>query len=170
MGAGRVKSAVSDAGPLIHLKEIGFLLALQLFDEIHIPDAVWKEVIEHGKVKGIDNSEIGNINRHTLNTTLTDAFIKDRGLQRLHTGEIECLFLCKQINVPIILTDDLSVRDTAKHLNITPVGSLGIIVKAYRVGNISLAQAEKFMLDLYEISSLFVTKTIVELAIEELHE
>jgi len=42
-------------------------------------------------------------------------------------------------------------------------------VRAYRVGPISLAEAERHIVELYDVSSLFVTRAIVELAIEQLH-
>ncbi len=75
-----------------------------------------------------------------------------------------------EVGVPILLTDDLAVRDAAKRLGLTPVGSLGVIVRAYRLGHIILTQAEHRIAALYDASSLFVTRAIVELAIEQLHE
>jgi predicted nucleic acid-binding protein len=87
----------------------------------------------------------------------------------LHDGERECLYLCQQIGVPTLLTDDLAVREAAKRLNLTPVGSLGIVVRACRLGYTSLAAAERHIIDLYEVSSLFITRATVELAIEHLH-
>ncbi len=74
------------------------------------------------------------------------------------------------LNVITLLTDDLKVRESAKKLNITPVGSLGIITMAYKLGQISIESAEDHIHNLYEVSSLFVTKTIVEMAIEQLHK
>jgi predicted nucleic acid-binding protein len=60
------------------------------------------------------------------------------------------------------------VRDAAKDLGLTPIGSLGVVVRAYREGRISLADTERHISDLYTVSSLFVTRAIVELAIEQL--
>jgi predicted nucleic acid-binding protein len=70
----------------------------------------------------------------------------------------------------VLLTDDLAVRRAAKALSLTPVGSLGVIAKAYRIGRISLAAAERHLRELYTVSSLFVTQTIVDLAIERLRD
>jgi hypothetical protein len=39
VGTGELK-AIADAGPLIHLAEIGCLRFLNSFDVLHIPDAV----------------------------------------------------------------------------------------------------------------------------------
>jgi predicted nucleic acid-binding protein len=68
------------------------------------------------------------------------------------------------------LTDDLAARDAARGLGITPVGSLGVVVRTYRLGQISLTEAEKRITDLHHVSSLFVTKAIVELALEQLRK
>jgi len=46
---------------------------------------------------------------------------------------------------------------------------LGVVVRAYHLGCISLIEAERYMADLYDVSSLFITRTIVELAIEQLY-
>jgi predicted nucleic acid-binding protein len=76
----------------------------------------------------------------------------------------------RQAGVEIILTDDLAAREAAKILSLTPVGSLGIVVRAYRLGDISLVDAERLLTDLYNLSSLFVTRAIVDLAIQQLHQ
>jgi hypothetical protein len=48
------------------------------------------------------------------------------------------------------------------------VGSLGVVVKAYRLERISQSDAERYISGLYDVSSLFVTREIVEQAIEQL--
>jgi len=68
----------------------------------------------------------------------------------------------------MLLTDDMAVRDAARHLHIVPVGSSGIVVSAFKQGEITLQEAEGYITDLYDISSLFVTRAIAELAIEQL--
>jgi predicted nucleic acid-binding protein len=96
-------------------------------------------------------------------------FSQTYGFEKLHLGETECLYLCKQLKVPVLLTDDLDARKEAKAIGLTPVGSLGIVTKAFQLGVISLVDAEKYLLALDEISSLFVTGVIVRQAIEQLH-
>lgn len=170
MGPGRVTAAVADAGPLIHLTEIGCLPLLGIFERLHIPDAVWRETVEQGGVPQGDVLGLDTVQRHTLPQSEVARFVQENGLEGLHGGERECLYLCQQVGVSILLTDDLAVREAAKRLNLTPVGSLGIVVKAYRLGRISLADAERHITDLYDVSSLFVARTIAELAIAQLHQ
>ena len=79
----------------------------------------------------------------------------------IHLAEIGCLQL-------LSLFDDMAVRDAAKQLDLIPVGSLGVVVKAYEQGQISLEDAEYYIGNLYSVSSLFVTRAIADLAIEKL--
>jgi len=168
VGAGELSVAVADAGPLIHLTEIGCLRLLRIFDILNIPDEVWSETVEQGRVSQSDLVGLGGIQRHTLSDPEVVQFVHRNGLKDLQKGECECLCLCEQVDVSVLLTDDLAVREAAKRLNLTPVGSLGIVVRAYRLGRISLIDAERHIASLYDVSSLFVTRAIVELASEQL--
>jgi predicted nucleic acid-binding protein len=76
--------------------------------------------------------------------------------------------LCSQLSIEVLLTDDLVVRRAAKDLGLIPVGSLGIIARAYWMGQIGLETAERRLKELQTVSSLFVTPAIVDLAIERL--
>lgn len=169
MGAETVNAAVVDAGPLIHLTEVGGLHFLSIFDTLHIPNAVWTETVGRGRVLAGDVLGLGIVQRHNLFESAVAIFAQENDLEDLQDGEQECLCLCRQIGVTTLLTDDMAVRREAKRLMLTPVGSLGIVVRAYHLGRISLAEAERYMTDLYDVSSLFVTRAIVELAIEQLH-
>jgi predicted nucleic acid-binding protein len=170
VGVGEISLAVTDAGPLIHLYEIGCLSLLRVVDRLHAPDAVWLEAIEHGRIPQEEILTLGIVQRHELSPVAVEQFIRRNAMETLHSGERECLFLCRHIGVTVLLTDDLAVRDAAKRLALTPVGSLGVVVRAYWQERISLTDAERHILALYEVSSLFVTQTIVELAIQQLRQ
>jgi predicted nucleic acid-binding protein len=170
MGNGHITLAVADAGPIIHLAETGGLALLRICDSLNIPDAVWSEVVAPGRVSPSVLLALDNIQRHTLSSSAVLQFINDNHLDNLHTGECEALYLCQVIHSSLLLTDDLAARDAARGLGITPVGSLGVVVRAYRLDQISLTDADRQIADLYDVSSLFVTKAIVELAIEQLRK
>jgi len=170
VGAGKVNLAVADAGPLVHLTEIGCITLLRIFDALHIPDAVWSETVEQDRVPQSDVLGLGTVQRHSLSQSEVTRFVQENDLEDLHDGERECLYLCQRMGVSLLLTDDLAVRKVAKRLNLTPVGSLGVVVRAYRLRHISLADAERHITGLCDVSSLFVTRAIVELAIEQLRK
>jgi len=163
VGSGRL-AAVADTGPLIHLAEIGCLPLLTIFEELHIPEGVWLEADRPATIR----KELTFSKRHILEIGEITSFTVDHGLERLQAGERESLLLCSKLRVPVLLTDDLAVRRAAKAIGLTPVGSLGIVARAYYMGRIAREAAEKYLQDLYTVSSLFVTQTIVDLAIERL--
>lgn len=158
---------ISDAGPLIHLTEIGCLSLLGIFDTLHIPDTVWLETVGHKRVSEIELSKL-KICRHTLSLPEVTTFIAQHSLQNLQAGECECLYLGHLKNISLLLTDDLAVRNISPQLGITPIGSLGVIVRCCHRGLIPISQAECHIKALYDISSLFVTQAIVELAIAQI--
>ena len=165
MGDGRVEHAVADAGPLIHLHEVGQTDLLNLFKMLCIPDAVWAESVDRINIPPLN---LNNVRRHTLAAGDVDHFVQTHSLSNLHVGERESLCLCNQLDIPLLLTDDLAVREAARRLCVRPVGSLGIVVRGYKEGVLPYSEAEKILIALYEESSLFVTQTIVEIAIEQL--
>lgn len=165
MGPGGL-AAVADTGPLIHLAEIGCLAVLTIFSELHIPEGVWREADRPETIREM----LTYAKRHVLPQEDIAKFTADQGLGKLQSGERESLLLCSRLGLQVLLTDDLAVRKSAKALGLTPVGSLGVIARAHRLGRIQRADAERHIRDLYSVSSLFVTPAIVELAIERLRD
>jgi hypothetical protein len=162
VGDGRL-AAVVDTGPLIHLAEVGCLPLLAIFDELHVPEGVLQEAQRPASIRSELRAE-----RHTLLREEVEQFAARNGLQKLYGAERECLLLCSKLRVEVLVTDDLAVRRAAKTLALTPIGSLGVIVKAHRLGRIPREEAEFRLRRLAEVSSLFVTPAIVDLAIERL--
>jgi predicted nucleic acid-binding protein len=161
-----VTVAVSDAGPLIHLYEAAACKLLEIFSALRVPSEVWRETVGEGRVPERALVDLGVRPEPILNDLAP--FVATHGLGTLHPGDQECLCFCHRNRIPILLTDDLAAREAAKRLTITPVGSLGVIVKAYHLGRISLEDAEH-ALHLLQRSSLFVTPTIIDLVLEQLH-
>ncbi len=122
--------------------------------------------MEHGKLLKEELLDVG-LTREPAAPDVDD-FIQREGLDRLHHGEQACLRLCRHLGITTLLTDDLAAREAATRLSVAPVGSLGVIVRAYRVSRISLEEAERLLRRLHAATSLFVTPAIVELAIERL--
>lgn len=161
---------VADAGPLIHLAEINRLPLFQIFDKVHIPNAVWQETVGANRLTKSRLEQSMPLKQHIIPLSNVQEYANLAALGHLHAGEKEALFLCATTKTPTILTDDLAVRTSAKKLGFQPVGSLGIIVRAYHYEQIRLAQAVTSLEALYTTSSLFVTRAIVDLAIEQLHQ
>ena len=160
--------AVADAGPLIHLSEIGQFRLLRLFSPLHVPSVVTAEAVRHGPVTDGDLTGLGIFKQHDVAEERIEALRTTSRLRRLQSGELACFALCRELGVSIVLCDDLAGRDAAIELVLTPVGSLGVIVRAFRGGLIARPEAERALADLYDVSTLFVTRTLVDIALEEL--
>jgi predicted nucleic acid-binding protein len=103
---------ICDAGPLIHLEELGCLDLLCDFDLVQVPDAVWQEVqrhrpsaLRHRKVKLARLSSSPEAAPELIE--LAQAFLLDG-------GELEALKIMQQSPAAILLTDDAAARLVAE--------------------------------------------------------
>lgn len=140
--------AVSDSTPLIYLAKIGRLSLLKgVFKSIYVPEAVFDEAVTQGKA-------LNMIDAFIIEKAVGDWIIRERvepevdaeyrfidTNTRLGTGEKEALKLCKQLGALYFIADDREARRVSRILNIKPVGTLGVLVEAYRQGLIAKAEA-----------------------------
>ncbi|MBI4449029.1 hypothetical protein HY641_03320 [Candidatus Woesearchaeota archaeon] len=154
----RIKHAVLDAGPYIHLEEVGATKALDVITQKFICQEVAKE-LGHVPPK-TDVEELGDASKD-----FTLILCNEHGLD---LGEAQSIALCRQNGVRIFLTDDLDARDVAKRFSITPHGSLGILLRALREGIINKEAAEHHVIDLQKESTLFLTSDLIQYVVSEI--
>ena len=117
--------AVSDASALIVLHQIGRLDLLRgLFGRVAVPPAVAREVIPSLRTL----PPWIELHQAPRNPELP-AFLDD--------GEREAIALALQLVADTIVLDERPGRRTAARLGLDVVGSLGLLVRAKRVGMIS---------------------------------
>jgi predicted nucleic acid-binding protein len=59
-------------------------------------------------------------------------------------------------------------RNAARKLGVTPVGSLGIVLRAARLDIVSVDVAERYLVALGEDTTLFTTPALIETALRAL--
>ena len=123
---------VCDAGPLIHLDELGCLDLLVDFASVLVPDVVWREVAQH-RVEALAQS--------TVNLTRAEAALPDdMGFQvlvqalSLDAGEQAALALMRLHPEAILLTDDAAARLAADQLGMRVHGTIGVLLRSVRGG------------------------------------
>ena len=127
---------VSDASPLIGLASIGQLdLLKQLYEEIHIPEAVWREVVIDGvRQPGADEVKKADwIRRRDVSNRQLVLALK----QNLDDGEAEAIALTVELKADLLIIDERLGRDTAKHFGLNHIGLIGVLVEAKHKGSIS---------------------------------
>ena len=150
-----------DAGPLIHLGEVGAAGLLTQFHPLFVPTSVRAEAVSFRPPLEFawEIAAVSEEERHAVVGRLTT---------RIDQGETDCLALCERHPAAIFLTDDLAARREAQRLGIAVHGSVGIVVRTFRVGLLTRSEADAALVALRDCRSLFVSKIIVDLAREQL--
>jgi len=130
---------VSDTSPIRALSHLARLeLLARLFSEVVIPPAVVHE-LEHPRrrfepirVSSISNSRI---------VTPTDPAAVSTLLAQLDIGEAEAIVVATEVGTDRILIDEVRGRTVARARGLRPLGALGVLVRAKRLGLIDSVQA-----------------------------
>jgi predicted nucleic acid-binding protein len=123
---------VSDAGPLIHLDEVGSLDLLGDFDKVLVPDAVWSEVLKH-RPSALTHTDV-LLHRTEVESVLPERLLEIAQSFSLHTGELQALQIALSNTVDLLLTDDTAARLAGKHLGLSVHGTIGILLRSVRRG------------------------------------
>lgn len=133
-----MSGVVSNSTPLIYLAKIGRIDLLRaVFGEVFIPQEVKNEVVDKGKLLGEEDAYIVEkaINEGWLKVLPNE---KIEVPMKLHEGEVAALSLAKKLNIKIVLLDEVSARSAARLLDLTPRGTVFVLLKAQEKKEIDL--------------------------------
>lgn len=147
--------AVAAAGPLIHLDEIGLAAALDLFAVVLVPPDVAAEIKK--RPDGPGNVAL----QHCELRAPTKA--KPHPMGALSIADVAAIQLAREHD-GTLLTDDLDLRDAAHLAGVRVVGTIGIIVRAGRIGVVPREKARMALDLLLAESTLFITPKLVHQA------
>lgn len=160
----KIKTAVSDAGPFLHLEEVEQLGLLDVVKAVlttpEIMDERGKITESLKRLKGVRQKELTPKNKD-----ITKYLMRRYGL---HLGETTGIALCKQEQIKLFFTDDLEARQIAQVLKLKPHGTLAIVLRALKERLLTKEQATKAVHDIYEKSSMFFTKDLESWTINEI--
>ena len=75
-------------------------------------------------------------------------------------GEASSIALCRQEEIKLVFTDDLSARETANMLGLESHGTIAIVLRSYRKRLITKEETKKTLENLYTNSTLFFTSLL----------
>ncbi len=152
-------SVVCDTGPLTHLWQIDLWAAFSAFDTIYLPDLVVREVEQHTELEqlstiaecrleicSVSQAKIESIRQSTLPLSLT-----------LQVTDLAILALSHEISPDFVLTDDLTLRRALEGQGHTPMGSVGLLLYAYKTGLLNQEQLDQAIDRLFVQSTLYLS-------------
>ena len=151
---------VADSSPLIALCRIGRLVVLHdLFGQLIIPDAVWREVIE-------SNPEKMGVHEFMSAAWIERRSVSDMPLvqllrQDLGAGESEAIVLAREIQAAVVLMDERRGRAAAKRLGLTCTGLVGVLMEARRTG--VMPDPLAVAIELRDIAGFWISDDLMDL-------
>lgn len=158
----KIKPAVFDTGPFIHLQEIQQLKLVSLFQFILTTPEIMQEWRNSIPVSNLTIKEL------TAPSKDFAKYIIER--YNLHLGEATGISLCRQEKIVLFFTDDLEAKDTAHSLGLKSHGTLAIILRSLREGLLTKPETINLINMLYAQSSLFFTRDLKEWTITEIQK
>jgi predicted nucleic acid-binding protein len=159
---------ICDAGPLIHLDEIGCLDLLSDFHAVLVPGPVWQEVARHRAT--VLEQEIVALAR--VDAPLSD----DVGLQvlvralALDAGEQAALACMRLYPEAILLTDDAAARLAADQLGMRVHGTLGVLLRAIRRGQRTTEEVIALLEQIPQRTTLYIRTDLLRSVIAQVRE
>ena len=149
---------VCNAGPIIHLDQLGCLDLLSDFPSLLVPNEVWQEVLKHRP--------------HALPqdfaTLVPERQAPDAKLAALcqafslHAGEGACLALLAARDGGMFLTDDAGARLVAEEMGIEVHGTIGALIRSVRRGKRAPQEIIQMLDELPNRSTLFIENALLE--------
>jgi predicted nucleic acid-binding protein len=151
-------AAVCDAGPLIHLDELGCLRLLDDFT-VWVPAAVRREVGYHRPAVFVQAQVRFEMLAEAVVFLPTLRTLGEVLL--LDAGEMEALALLERMPQALFLTDDAAARLAAQQLGYRAHGTIGILLRSVRRGQLSAEQVRTLLLEIPTRSSLHIRPALL---------
>lgn len=126
-------TVVLDSSALITLARIGRLeLLRRIVDEIHVPNAVFEEVVQKGAGRpgSVEVAQARWIRRRDVR----DVVSVERLSARVGRGEAEAIVLAKELGADVLVIDDAVARRLAEADGHYVVGLPGLLIYAKQQG------------------------------------
>lgn len=154
-----MREAIADTGPILHLYEIGWLAALNIFDHVAMLNLVAEELLTYG----LDPSRLGvaglNITIIIVEDNEWNPLVTQADQPIIHPADAQVFVLAQlaQFQNPV-LTDDLALRQRLEHQQATVVGTVGVLIRAYTSRFLKRSELENAIDTLFTSSTLHLSR------------
>lgn len=151
---------VADSSPLISFAILGKLDTLsQTFTGIYIPEAVYNEVSVWNKPYTTELKDFSQSRVRVVQNRLAVAMLSND----LDLGEAEVIVLALENNINDILIDDYKGRRIARLNNLYPIGTIGVLLQAKKLGHINDV---KSLLDILISNKIRISQQLYQKALK----
>lgn len=161
---------ICNSSPIIGLSKLGYLnLLWELFDEVIIPEAVFREIVYGNAVQHAGALELEMAVREQKVTVykVENQTMVEQLQGRLHRGEVEVIVGAKELGIRTVIIDDRSARNLAEALLFTTVGIIGVLRLAKKTRKIEVVRPH---LDALMQSGYRISKKLYESILEQVGE
>lgn len=157
---------VADASPLIFLGKIRRLDLIRelLGDDIHLPRAVFREVV----VPGMDPIEQDALETFLSTCTVSTVRRPRRFASAMSTADNAALTLALRRKADILLCDERVTRAMAEAEGIRPLGTLGVLLRAMHKGMLSTKESRHLIDLLIQMHSFRISVEVYQRVLERI--
>lgn len=157
---------IVNSTPLIALCNAGLLNVLKaVYGQITIPQAVFDEVTakpDSACLQIKDNLDWIHVEK------IMDVTDRKMYKAKLHAGEVDVMILAQNDpKADLVIIDDNAAKKTAKYLGLKVTGTIGVLLKAKRMGVII---SVKDAVDQIRNNGFYISERVIKMAIEQAGE
>lgn len=154
-----MSEAISDTGPILHLSEIDQLHALNIFARITIPILVLQELEFHNVTRGRFANQLFELVIVDVPESKWRPLTQTLGEPAIHAADAQVFVLAQESNfATAVLTDDLALRHELESAQGVAVGTIGILIRAYRQTVLTRRQLDSSLDALFTASTLHASR------------
>ena len=161
---------ICNTSPIIGLLTINRLSLLwQIFDEVFIPEAVYRELNADSVAHKAEIEEIekwvacGELKIYKVK----NAAIVKKLYGKLHFGELEVIVGAKELNIDTAIIDEIAARRMAASFLVDTLGILGILILAKKKGLIDFIKPD---LDTLRASGYRISEKLYKQTLQKVQE
>jgi len=152
------ETAVANTGPLLHLSEIGLEKVLTIFERVIVSEQVKAELIRHSVFDRLAETLSNRFMVQGVTKEELEAQGKLLSGFKVHRADLSVAALAFRLLPDVVLTDDLELRKGLEAQGHTVVGSVGVLIRAFRVGLLTKAELKSHLDRLFDGSTLYLSK------------
>lgn len=161
---------VSDTTPIISLMKDNRLGILkELFKEIVIPEAVYKELTSNENfLEEADEIQKSDFVKTVVleDRKIVDVFQRATGLDQ---GESEAIIYSDEKGADLLLMDEAKGRQVAKQMNIRVIGTLGILQLANEKGLMTGGEV-RHTLEVFKTNQRHISDELMEMVLKKIRD